>query len=205
MDAMTEWANTDPAKTAVIVVDMQNIYVHPEGSFGKIGRDVTNLRVAIPGCVDLVTAAREQGRQIVYIVTHFRDDYRDGGRIFNIARPQVRDVGGGRTGSWDVQVIDELTPHASDLVVHKRRYSGFFGTNLDSLLRGNDVTSVAVCGVTTNICVGTTARDAAQHDYATFVASDATAELQQSFHEGALETLKNYYCSVVSVEDLVGV
>jgi len=204
MSLTTEWTNADPERTALIVVDMQNVYCHPDGSFGKIGRDVTNLRAAIPGCVDLVAAAREQGRRVVHIVTHFRDDYRDGGRIFNVARPQVRDVGGGRSGTWDVQIIDELTPDPEDIIVHKRRYSGFFGTNLDSVLRANDVTSVAVCGVTTNICVGTTARDAAQHDYATFVPRDATAELQQSFHESALETLQNYYCSVVSVRELAG-
>jgi len=109
----------------------------------------------------------------------------------------------GKEVKWDAEIIEDLAPGPDDFVIDKSRYSAFYGTRLEPVLNGLGVRSLVLCGVTTNICVETTARDASQRDYRVFVVSDATGELTRERHENALAILDYGFGWVVSVRDVV--
>ena len=94
-------------------------------------------------------------------------------------------------------------PHPGDTVVTKHRYSAFFGTPLDSILRRRGVRTVVVVGLTTDVCVGTTARDAFQHEYNVVTLSDCTAEVTRARHEAGLETLAARFGLVCTSDDVL--
>jgi ureidoacrylate peracid hydrolase len=188
---------------ALVVVDMQNGFCHPEGSFAKLGLDVSGLTAAIDGCVRLVDAAHEHGVPVMFTRYVYRSDYRDGGVLIQELMPALRDVRSLEANTWDAELVDELKPKADDFVLDKNRYSAFYGTGLEPILTSLRVDALVVCGVTTNMCVETTARDAMQRDYRTFVVGDATGELDPQRHEMALATLGFGFGRIVSVEDVL--
>jgi ureidoacrylate peracid hydrolase len=163
--------------TALIVVDMQNGFCHPEGSFAKLGLDVSMTNAAIGGCRRLIEAARNAAVPIVFTRYVYRPDYRDGGVLVHELMPALKDANSLAAGTWDAEIVEELAPASEDFVVDKNRYSAFYGSGLEPILTSLSIGSVVICGVTTNMCVETTARDASQRDYRTFVVSDATGEL----------------------------
>ena len=189
--------------TALIVVDMQNGFCHSDGSFAKLGLDVSLLQPAVGGCPRLVDAAHEHGVPVIFTRYVYRPDYRDGGVLIQELMPALKDVRSLEGGTWDAELIDELEPAAADFVIDKNRYSAFYGTGLEPILTSLRIDTVVVAGVTTNMCVETTARDAMQRDYRTFVVRDATGELDQQRHELALETLGFGFGRVVSVDDVL--
>jgi ureidoacrylate peracid hydrolase len=191
--------------TALIVVDMQNGFCHAEGSFGKLGLDVSALAGAIPGCRRLVDAAHEAGVPVVFTRYVYRSDYRDGGVLIQELMPALRDVRSLEDGTWDGELVDELKePGPGDFIVDKNRYSAFYGTRLEPILTSLRIDTLVICGVTTNMCVETTARDAMQRDYRTFIVRDAAGELDPQRHEGALATLGFGFGRVVEAADVVG-
>lgn len=176
-------------RTALMVIDMQNGFCHPEGSFAGLGLDVSMTNEAIGGARKLVDAARAADVPIIYTRYVYRTDYRDGGVLVQDLLPALADTKSLAAGSWDADIVDELTPVEGDFVVDKNRYSAFYGTGLEPILTSLGIDSLVMCGVTTNMCVETSARDASQRDYRVFVVSDATGELEKSRHDMALATL----------------
>lgn len=96
-----------------------------------------------------------------------------------------------------------FAPHPGDVRIRKPRYSAFFGTPLESLLRVRGITTVIVAGLTTDICVSSTARDAAQRDFMTITLRDCTAETTHARHESSLETLDLVFGSVCDSSDII--
>lgn len=190
-------------ETALVVVDMQNTFCHPHGAFARLGADVSPLTAVVPAVAALVAAARAAGVPVVFVKHVLRPDYRDGGIIFNELKRPLRGAGAIVGGTWEAELVDELSVEQVDVVVEKRRFSAFFGTDLDIVLRSRGIASLVVCGVTTNICVESTARDAAQRDYRTFVVADATAEIDPAKHDHALTTLGYAFCRIVAGADVV--
>jgi ureidoacrylate peracid hydrolase len=182
--------------TALLVIDMQNGFCHPEGSFAQLDLDVSMTNAAIAGCAELVAAARDAGVPVVYTRYVYRADYADGGLLVTDLLPALKEVRSLEAGTWDAEIVDELRPTDADFVVDKNRYSAFYGTRLEPILTSLDVRNLVVCGVTTNMCVETTARDASQRDYRTVVVSDASGELDAQRHEMALATLGFGFCWV---------
>jgi len=189
--------------TALLVIDMQNGFCHPEGSFAKLGLDVSLCTAAVAGCRRLVDAAHAAGVPVIYTRYVYRADYRDGGVLVQEIMPALGSSGSLAAGSWDAELVDELPPTPDDFVIDKNRYSAFYGTGLEPVLTSLGVRNLVLCGVTTNMCVETTARDASQRDYRTFVVSDATGELEESRHEAALATLGFGFGAVVTTADVV--
>jgi len=152
--------------TAVICVDMQNIFCDP--------RDPVNEMVPsiIPNVQALLAAAREAGLPVIYLRHVVRGDGSDTGRMKDIS-PQVDERL--KAGTWNVEIIPELTPEPGDIVVDKPFFGGFTGTDLDTILRGKGIDTVIICGTRTNICCETTARQATEREYKVIFASDANA------------------------------
>jgi ureidoacrylate peracid hydrolase len=175
----------EPARTALVVVDMQNAFVERGGLFDLAGLDISGARPVVEVVRSLLAEARPAGIKIVYLQMGYRPDLADGGGpaspnwdkelalVLMRDRPELA----GRLlvhGTWDHAIVDDLKPEAGDLVVPKSRYSGFVGTALDSLLRTAGVTHLLFAGVATNVCVESTLRDAFFHEYRPLLVADAT-------------------------------
>ena len=189
---------------ALLVVDMQNGFCHPGGSFAAMGFDVAALRTAIDGCVNLIAAARRAGVPVIFTRYVYQRGYADAGVTNRELFPGIRQHNGLLTGSWDADLLAEFPASDDDVIIDKSRYSAFYGTRLEPLLRGQGIRSVVVCGVTTAMCVETTVRDASQRDYRTFIVSDATAEFTGERHQHALEEIRYGFGWVVDSQRVTG-
>lgn len=189
-------------RAALLVIDMQNAYCHPNGSFSKLGLDISPLRAVIPSCRQLIDAAHYGKVPIIYIKYVLRPDHKDGGILVQEIWPALTGVNYVAAGSWDAAIVDELTPQAEDFIVEKARYSAFYSTGLEPILRSLAIDTLVICGVTTHYCVESTARDASQRDYKVFLVRDATAEVNSAWHEMTLTSFTHGWGWVVSKEEV---
>lgn len=189
-------------RSALIVVDMQNGFVHAEGSCARSGFPVAALAPAVAPCRAAIEIARRAGVPVVFTRYTYRADFKDGGFMLREKFPMLADAKALIAGSWDQAILDALAPMPGDFIIDKNRPSSFYGTPLESYLKGLDVDEVVVCGVTTNCCVETTVRDAAQRDCRTFVLSDAVAEWDPERQQGALKTMDILFAHLLTIEQL---
>ena len=192
-----------PGRTALIVVDMQNAFCDDAGSCRRRGVDIAMLKAAIGPCVRLVEAARSHGIPVIFTRYVYRADYLDGGVMIRYFSPRIDGMDHLVAGTWDVDVVEALAPRPSEPIIDKNRPSAFYATNLKPILNGLNTDSLFVCGVTTNCCVESTVRDAAQRDYKTFVVSDATGERTQHRHDNALESMGALFADIVATDDAI--
>ncbi len=201
---MTLRMKPTPGRTALIVIDMQNAFCDDGGSARRRGIDITMLRGAIGPCVRLVEAARRRAIPVIFTRYVYRADYLDGGVMLRYMSPRIDGMDHLVAGTWDVEIVEALRPLPGDPVIDKNRPSSFYATNLEPILHGLDTDTLFVCGVTTNCCVETTVRDAAQRDYKTFVVSDATAERAQHRHDNAIESMGALFADIVTTDEATG-
>ena len=193
-------------RTALLVVDMQNGFCHVEGSLAaRRELDISGLAAAVPGCVRLVAAARAAGVPVIFTRFVYRADFRDGGVLIEHFQPWLAEVNALVEGTWDMEIIDELQPAGDEFVIDKNRCSSFYGTRLEPILTSLGIKQLLIAGVTTNMCVETTVRDASQRDYEVFVATDACGELEEERHRVALNSMGFGFAKLVSVDEVVGV
>lgn len=195
--------SAEPGRTALVIVDMQNGFLDAKGSMARIGMSHERLTPAIEGCVRLVAAAREAGLPVIFTRYVYLPGYADGGIVTAELLPAMREAQALILGSWDADIIEELTPRADEIIIDKSRPSSFYGTRLEPVLTGLGITALTVAGITTNVCVETTVRDAGQRDYRTTVASDATAEYDDTRHEVALGTMGYLFGWVKTVDEII--
>jgi ureidoacrylate peracid hydrolase len=164
----------DKKRSALLVIDLQNDFFHDDGVHHKNGVDVKALRPKIPQCVRLSNFCREAGIPIIHIRYILHPDQSgkaaDAGLFIEGARPWLVHEGL-RPGSWGAQMLDELGK--PDFDVEKNRASGFFGTYLETLLRGIRIDTLIFSGFATNICVENTYRDAWVRDFRVIGIKDA--------------------------------
>ena len=159
----------DPTKTAMIVVDMQNDFVAPGG-----GLETPAAREMVPRLVEALQICRSAGIKVIYTAHAHRRDGSDMG-LFDDLHPPVANRTAVVDGTPGVEIYPEVAPAPGEHVIKKHRYSGFFGTDLDIILRGWGVDTVIISGTTTENCCHATARDAMFHNYRVVFLSDATA------------------------------
>jgi ureidoacrylate peracid hydrolase len=191
-------------RTALVVIDMQNGFLDPQGSMARIGMPHDALVPAIAGCERLVQSARAAGVPVIYTRYVYQPGYVDGGLLPNELVPQMVEAESLINGTWDAEIVPSLTPAEGEVVIDKSRPSSFYGTQLEPVLTSQDIRSLVLCGVTTNICVETTARDAGQRDYRVHVVSDACAEYDQTRHEVALGTMGFAFGWLTTTDEVVG-
>ena len=189
--------------TALIVVDMQNGFLAENGSCSRAGIDCSPLRVALPACEQLVAAARAANVPIIFSRYVYQKDYVDGGIVVREFFPVFRSVGALKEGTDDIEVVPSLSPLPGDLLVDKNRPSAFFGTRLDSYLKGLGVDSLVVCGITANVCVETTVRDAMQRDYKIWVPREAVAEFEETRLQGSLASMAWMFAKIMDLPQVV--
>lgn len=191
------------AETALLIIDMQNGFLDEKGSLASIGFPWEALQPAVDGCVRLVEGARQAGIPVIYTRYVYQPGFLDGGLLPNELVPGMKEAGSLVDGTWDAEIIPALTPREGEIVIDKSRPSSFYGTRLEPFLTSLGVRSLVLAGVTTNICVETTARDAGQRDYRTYVVSDATAEYDPARHDHALTTIGFTFGWVTTMDDVL--
>ena len=197
-----------PAVAALVVVDMVNDFVHPRGLTAiRSGRSVEAGRAAIDPIRMLAVAARAAGIPVVHVQHSTLPDgaSHSGPWIDARGRATHRSLDICLDGTWGRQVVDELAPEDGDLVVKKHRYSGFARTGLDRILRDRGRETIVVCGVSTNVCVESTARRGFDLDYYVVIPEDACASWNSELHEAALETARHRYAVVCSTSDVISI
>ena len=192
-----------PGRTALIVIDMQNAFCRDEGSFAKLGFDVSMLKAAIAPCRRLIAAAHAANVSVIFTRLSYAADYHDGGIAIRYMTPEFVETKCLAADTWDVDIVGELEPGAGDHVVDKNRFSAFYSEPFERLLWTLGIDSLVVCGVTTNCCVESTVRDAFQRNYKAFVVGDAVGELEPMRHELALQTMRFLFADVVAVDEIL--
>jgi ureidoacrylate peracid hydrolase len=176
LNTKPEPVEIDVAKSAVVVVDMQNAFASKGGMLDIAGVDISAAACVIQKIAAVTNTARASGIPVVHLQMGYKSDQSNSGgpnspnwhkelamTLMN-RRPELK----GKLlteGTWDFAIVDELKPRAEDLVVVKTRYSGFAGTPLDSLLRTRGIRYLFFAGIATNVCVESTLRDAYFLDY----------------------------------------
>lgn len=195
-----------PRRTALVLVDMCNDFVHPEGKTSVRARgDVSHVRRVIPTVRRLLEGARAAGLLVVYAQhTTRRDNHSDSGPWIEArSRATYSVVDLCVEGTWGQQIIDELTPQPSDVVIQKYRYSAFAGTNLELVLRAGGIRTVICAGVSTNLCVEATAREAFSAEFYVVMPQDACGSWWPALHDATLESARHGYAEVCDVDDLL--
>ena len=177
---------------ALLVVDMQNGFCHPEGSFPRIGRGLEGAMDAVAAAAVAVGQARLAGVPVVFTRHVYRPGRPDEGAALIGNSPELAGVSGLAAGSWDAEVCAELGCGPDDLVVDKVRFDAFQWTSLEPLLRGLGVGALMICGVVTNICVETTARSAFMRDFPVTLLADCCAAKTRRLHDLSIEVLSSY-------------
>ena len=195
----------DAARTAVLVIDMQNDFGAKGGMFDRAGIDVSLIQRAVGPTARVLTAARQAGIPVVYLKMAFQADLSDAGPAdapnwlkhhpVAIGTPvQAPDGTASRIlirDTWNTDILPELAPQAGDFVLYKHRFSGFYATDLDATLKRCGAKYLLVTGCTTSVCVESTIRDAMFRDYCCVLLADCTAEplgkdFPRSNHEASL-------------------
>jgi ureidoacrylate peracid hydrolase len=183
---------------ALLVVDMQNGFCDPEGSFPKIGRGLDGAQAAVRNAAAAVRQARAAGIPVIFTRHLYRPGRPDEGRSLVTMSPELAGVDGLAAGTWDAEVVSELGCGPDDLVVDKVRFDAFQWTSLEPLLRGLGVDDLVVCGVVTNLCVETTVRSAFMRDFRVTLLADCCAAQTRRLHEISLEVLASYELAVIA-------
>ena len=203
----------DIGRSGVLVIDMQNEFGSAGGMFDRAGIDVSIIKHAIAPTAAVLEAARMNGVPVIYLKMQHRTDMSDMGRedsphrikhgFFGVGETNVAPDGSSNRvlieGYWGTEIIPELSPQPGDLIVAKHRYSGFFETELDSILRGRDIRHLIVTGCTTSVCVESTIRDAMFRDYQCCLLADCTGE-----PVGNSNSRGNHEASLLTIELLLG-
>jgi len=179
------------SRPAVLVIDFSCGFTDPECSLGS---DMTE---AVEQTTRVLDAARAKGLPVIYTTIGFDASLKDGG-LWLQKVPSLADLQVG--GRW-VEIDPRLEPREDETIVMKKGASGFFGTNLASVLVSQGVDSVVLCGATTSGCVRATAVDLLQYGWPTIVPRECVADRAQAPHEANLFDIQAKYADVVPVED----
>ena len=189
-----------PRRTVLVVIDMQNDFLHPDGWYARSGVDIRHMQGSIEPTRRLVAEARARGIPVVWTRHGFRDE-RDAG-VFLRLRPFLAE-GGLRRGTWGYELLDGLGAMADDWYVEKNRLSAFYSTNLELVLRSLDADTVLFAGVLTNQCVAATSKDANFRDFKPIVVRDCTGTTLPHLHEPALEMIAVGWGEVRDLEPVI--
>ena len=179
------------SKPALLIIDMQNGFCHPSGTFAKMGLNISNHSVVIPAIQQLRSLVRKRGLPVIYTRICFKPDYSDSGLIGETV-PGLKEMHGFVRGSWDAAVVIELSPDETtgEMTIDKTRNTAFWRTALEQKLEQLGVDQLIIAGVGTNVCVESTVRDAFTNGWRAVVVSDATATLTVEEHEASLQAMK---------------
>jgi ureidoacrylate peracid hydrolase len=202
-----------PSETAVVVVDMQNAYSTAGGYIDLAGFDISGAKVTIANIKKTLEAARRAGVQVIYFQNGWDNAYVEAGAPGSPnwhksnalktmrARPELHGQLLAK-GTWDYAIVDELQPQSGDIVVPKTRYSGFFNTGMDSILRARGIRNLVFVGIASNVCVESSLRDAFHLEYFAVMLEEASLAVGPHFmQEATIYNVEKFFGWVATVND----
>ncbi|MBL1263428.1 cysteine hydrolase family protein [Methylomicrobium sp. RS1] len=184
-------------KTAVVIIDMQRDFLEPGGFGASLGNDVALLSRAVEPCKRLLDAVRAQGMLVIHTREGHLPDLSDAPRAkVERGAPSLRIGQPGPMGRILIRgepghdIIPDLYPKADEPVIDKPGKGAFYATELHSLLQRHAIENLVVCGVTTEVCVHTTVREANDRGYRCLVPGDCCGSYIPAFHDAGLGMIK---------------
>ncbi len=215
LDAKPNPVDVDFSKAAIVVVDMQNAFASKGGMLDIAGADITDAPRVVRIIRSVVEAARSRGVAVVHLRMAYKPDLSDSGgpnspnwhkelaMTLMCSRPGLK----GKVlteGTWDAEIVEDLSPQQGEIVITKTRYSGFAGTPLDSQLHTRGIQYLFFAGIATNVCVESTLRDAYFHDYWPILLSDAAMPAgPASAHEATLFNVESFFGWTTNSQELI--
>lgn len=216
LPARPEPVRIDPDSSAVIVIDMQNAYASPGGYVDLAGFDITGAAGVIGRIGQVLDTARAAAIPVIFLQNGWDGDYVEAGGPGSPnwhksnalktmrARPDLAGQLLAR-GGWDYELVDALAPQPGDIRLHKTRYSAFFNSQLDSVLRARGIRTLIFVGIASNVCVESTLRDAFHLEYFSVMLDDATHHLGPDFvAKACLYNVEKFFGWVSNVADFCG-
>ena len=213
LPARPEPVKVSASDTAVIVIDMQNAYASAGGYVDKAGFDVAPAAATIGQIARVLEAARGAGMPVIYLQNGWDADYVEAGTPASPnwhksnalktmrSRPELAGQLLAR-GGWDYELVDALAPQPGDITLHKTRYSAFFNSQLDSVLRSRGIRTLVFVGIASNVCVESTLRDGFHLEYFGIMLEDATHHLGPDFvREATVYNIEKFFGWVSTVAD----
>lgn len=199
----------DPRNAALLVIDMQNDFCSPQGTSAVHGADLSLIRNMIPKLAKLIDEARKARTMIVFVYANYSSDqnwylsevYLE--QMMRRRKGALADYSVCKQGTWGWELVDPIKQLPSEVTVNKHRWTAFFGTDLDIILRNRGIKSVILTGVTSNVCVESTARDAFFHDYYVVFSNDCTGSYSKESHMSTLKTIEASFGVVASSEEII--
>ncbi len=203
-----------PEKTALLIIDMQNDFLHPRGAFAAKGVDISGATRLIPLVKRVTDACRAASLPVVYTLHTFRPDFSDRPRMYYELMRQRQlagsesapppPAGGLIRNSWNAAVVEELTPRPGDVILDaKHNFDSFYQTDLELILRNLGVENLFITGVTCSICVETTLRSAYHRDFRCFLVEDCTWEKQADQEAATKKTIAMNFGYLVKAEEVI--
>ena len=192
----------DPATTALVLIDLQNEFCHAEGAFARLGHDVSAMPAVAENTHRLVNAARERNMMLLFVRAAYDGEVLSGPLAETYNRRQFTNSQC-LEGTWDADWYAGLSPRegdANEITVVKHRFSAFWGTDIDLMLRSNGICSLVFTGVVTSGCVESTLRDAFFRDYYVVCAEDCVAEASPERHDASLTKMRQAFGEVLKSE-----
>lgn len=214
LKAEPESIKLDPKQTALIIVDMQNAYASMGGYLDLAGFDVSTTAPVIAQIKKAIDIAHQSGIQVIYFRNGWDNQYVEAG---GAGSPNFHKSNALKTmrknpdlqgkllakGEWDYELIDDLSPTSADIVIDKPRYSGFFNTSLDSVLRARGIRNLLFTGIATNVCVESTLRDGFFLEYFGVLLDDACYQAgPREAHDATLYNVKKFFGWVSDVDSM---
>lgn len=202
--------------TAVVVIDMQNAYASPGGYLDLAGFDIDGAARVVEQSAKVLDTARAAGLPIVYFQNGWDEAYVEAGGPGSPnwhksnalktmrQRPELEGKLLAR-GGWDYDLVEALAPRPGDIVLPKTRYSGFFNSQLDSVLRSRGIRNIVFVGIATNVCVESTLRDGFFLEYFGILLEDATHQAGPEFlQKASVYNVETFFGWVSTVADFCG-
>ncbi len=197
IDAEPEPIAVDLDRTALIIIDMQRDFLEPGGFGEALGNDVSRLAVAVGPCRAVLEAARRRGLFVIHTREGHLPDLSDAPPAkVERGRPHLRIGAPGPMGRILIRgepghdIIPELYPRPGEPVIDKPGKGAFYNTGLAQLLADKGIDNLLVCGVTTEVCVNTTVREANDRGFRCIVLADCCASYFPEFHASGLAMIK---------------
>jgi nicotinamidase-related amidase len=193
-------------RSVLLLIDLQRAFCDSDGSMAAQGRPIEAMSEAARQCQALAQIARRHGTPVIWTRMMFAPDYSDGGMLTRL-RPGLPRIGALRRGEPDVELSAHVGAQTDDVIVDKPRYSALIGTNLTDVLQEKRIGRVVIGGVTTSMCVESTARDLAQRDFEVAVIEEACGDFDAARHAASLAALAFGFARVLPLrctQDLFG-
>lgn len=191
-------------RTALVLVDLQNDFCHPEGTAGKRGKHIAAFQDTFQSIAHLLESARKGGIPVIHAISEHSAWSQSPSKKERFGRQkQSAALAYCEPETWGARIYHPFQPKPDEKVVVKHRYSAFLYTDLELILRSSHIEHMVLAGLYTNVCIDSTARDGSMRDFYVTVLYDCVASDDPKKHNYALCLLENTFAQIVHSDDLI--